>query len=215
MNLQYAVTSASMLLNIPVALACVTLVHWLISKTEDRISKYHHGRKTDQPGPAGSLDASAKPAGDAHKRRRAPEHAWKSRVKAAVAEHAWETLCNSIVQEVLPKPTFCGSAYCIQSGIRGFSKFTPGLQSGIAALTPSDQQQWYLRSCLRAMMPQIINPLISRVSEGVQTAALTLDRAIKRQPVAFVSRLCWAIRSLLNDRHGMAVASACFISQAA
>ncbi|KAK9836709.1 hypothetical protein WJX74_006496 [Apatococcus lobatus] len=94
-------TSSSMLLNIPVALASVTLVHWLMSKTEDRISKYHHGRKANQPGAAETHDASAKPAVDAHKRRRAPEHAWKSRVKAPVAEHAWETLCNSIVQEFI------------------------------------------------------------------------------------------------------------------
>lgn len=91
-----------MLLNVPVAVACVALVHWLMSKTEDRIRKYHHGRQVDQTGLAGSHDASAKPAGDAHKRRRAPENAWKSRVKAPVAEHAWETLCNSIVQEVPP-----------------------------------------------------------------------------------------------------------------
>ena len=78
------------------------MVHWLISKTEDRISKYHHAQKANQSGAAGNYDASAKPAGDAHKRRRAPENAWKSRVKAPVAEHAWETLCNSIVQEVTP-----------------------------------------------------------------------------------------------------------------
>lgn len=76
------------------------MIHWLISKTEDRISKYHRAQKANQSGAAGNHDASAKPAGDAHKRRRAPENAWKSRVKAPVAEHAWETLCNSIVQEV-------------------------------------------------------------------------------------------------------------------
>ena len=95
-----AVTSASMVLNLPVALGTVLGVHWLISKTEDRISKWHQERVSQASGGAGSADGPAKPSSDAHKRRRASEHAWKARVKAPVAEHAWETLCNSIVQEV-------------------------------------------------------------------------------------------------------------------
>ncbi len=99
------------MLNVPVALILVLVVHWLISKTEDRISKYHRGQA------ASAAHGHAVPesqAGDAHKRRRASEHAWKGRVKAPVAEHAWETLCNSIVQEVCVRNTQ-HRAHCISS----------------------------------------------------------------------------------------------------
>ena len=94
--LRCAGCSHSVVCNLPLALAAVIAVRWLLLRTEERCraqAARRHLRDTVDavPGvPPAALASQPPPPG--------PSRNWRGLVQSPVVEHAWETLCGSIVQ---------------------------------------------------------------------------------------------------------------------
>ena len=102
-----AVTSHSLLLNLPIAVALIVLAIWTATqfqiepanpqkkKRRGSVESSHASQQKPVPPTPFASVLEGLPSGAAK-----PGKSWREQVGSAVVESAWETLCGSILQEV-------------------------------------------------------------------------------------------------------------------
>lgn len=97
-------TSKCLWINIPVALVAMAGLYWLSAQVEIRSRKrgrhgLHrgHGKASEEEDPGTPSYTPLTPPVPSSK----TDNKWREQVGSSVVEHAWETLCGSIIQEVM------------------------------------------------------------------------------------------------------------------
>ena len=91
-------TSKQAWVNLPVAVLVIGAVCWLVMQLDIQPVAAKPRRRRGYGAEEGGDDAYQIPAAQPGAK---PEVKWRDQVRSPVVEHAWETLCGSIIQEVL------------------------------------------------------------------------------------------------------------------